>query len=410
MKTDPNEQSHPSGSQGRQGRQSHPDLTAEIRDEILEDGPMTFARFMGLALYHKEHGYYMSATRRPGRGGDFLTAPELHPFFGLTIARQIAECRERLDRPEPFTILEYGSGIGGLAYDIIVGLLDAEPGLRSSLRYRLNETNPQQQAQALAAMEDVGLGDIVRGDDDSEPLTGVILANEVADAMPVHRLRWNGATFDEVWVDVDDGAGFVDVIGALSPGMVAFDPLSRLDRAGVDIAAWPVNARIEVSPEAESWAGQLADRLERGYALIIDYGYEARELYAGHRLGGLLRAYGGHEVTNIPYNAVGELDLTAHLDFTLIREAAERSGLTTIGLTTQSDFLANAGLGDMLVALQQDPTTAVDDYYQAQAAVFRLIDPAGMGRFRVLGLAKGIPVEPPLLGFAGPELPTSLRF
>ncbi len=405
--TEPTEQSHPQTGQARQGRSA---LVAAIRDEILRDGPITFARFMSLALYHEEHGYYMSATRRPGRGGDFLTAPELHPFFGLTIARQLAECRERLGRPEPFTILEYGSGIGGLAYDVIVGLLDAEPGLRSSLRYRLNETNPHRQAEALAAMEDVGLGDIVRPDDDREPVTGVILANEVADAMPVHRLRWNGDAFDEILVDINDDAGFVDVVGPLSPPMVAFDALSRFHDAGVKPAAWPVDARIEVSPEAGSWAGRMGDRLERGYALVIDYGYEAHDLYAGDRLGGLLRSYGDHHVTDMPYDGVGERDLTAHVDFTLIAKAAERSGLTTIGLTTQSDFLANAGLGDLLVALQRDPTTAVDDYYRAQAAVFRLIDPAGMGRFRVLGLSKGVALEPPLRGFAGPELPASLRF
>ena len=107
---------------------------------------------MELALYHPEHGYYMAAARRPGRGGDFLTAPELHPFFGLTLARQVRECWERLGRPAPFTVLEYGAGIGGLAYDVIAGLLDTEPGLRPTLRYRLNETNPHRVRQARRVM------------------------------------------------------------------------------------------------------------------------------------------------------------------------------------------------------------------------------------------------------------------
>lgn len=393
-----------------QGRQGNPQLIDLIRIEILKTGPVPFARFMELALYHPLHGYYMSPARRPGRGGDFLTAPELHPFFGLTIARQLADCWHRLDRPSPFTILEYGSGIGGLAYDVIAGLLDAEPNLRSALRYRLNETNSHRLAQATAAMDEVGLGDIVTVDVDTDPFTGVILANEVADAMPVHRLRWAGSAFEEVWVAWDEGTGFADVIAALTPEMAAFDPLAYLDGAGVDVAAWPEDARIEVSPAAATWAECLATRLERGYALVIDYGYPARELYTGHRLGGLLRVYGGHAVTDTPYDAVGERDLTAHVDFTLIAQAAERAGLTAIGLATQSDFLANAGLGELLVNLQREPTTAVEAYYRAQAAVFRLIDPGGMGRFRVLGLAKGAPSDPPLRGFAGPELPASLRF
>jgi SAM-dependent MidA family methyltransferase len=165
-----------------------------------------------------------------------------------------------------------------------------------------------------------------------------------------------------------------------------------------------------VSPAAAAWAGQLARRLERGYAFVIDYGYPAPELYAGHRLGGLLRVYREHEVTDSPYDAVGEQDLTAHVDFSLLSEAAAMTEMAEIGLAAQSDFLANAGLGQLLVNLQQDPTTAVDEYYRAQAAVFRLIDPGGMGRFRVLGLAKGVSLEPPLQGFAGPELPASLRF
>ncbi|MBA2470575.1 MAG: SAM-dependent methyltransferase [Chloroflexia bacterium] len=385
-------------------------LIADIRDEIRRAGRIPFARFMELALYHPVHGYYMSPDRRPGRGGDFITAPELHPFFGLTVARQVAESRERLDRPVPFTILEYGSGIGGLAYDVIAGLLDAEPEMRSSLRYRLNETNPHRLAQALVAMEEAGLGDIVTADAASEPITGVILANEVADAMPVHRLRWTGTAFEEVWVGWDERAGFVDEPGPLSPTMVEFGLMAHLARAGVDPATWPAGSRIEVSPAAASWAASLATRLRRGYAFVIDYGYPARELYAGHRLEGLLRGYGGHQVTDNPYEAVGACDLTAHVDFTLLAQAAERAGLTVIGLTTQSDFLANAGLGELLVELQREPTTAVDEYYRAQAAVYRLIDPGGMGRFRVLGLAKDVPLDPPLRGFAGPELPARLRF
>lgn len=390
--------------------QGNPHLIAAIRDEIARSGPVSFARFMDLALYHPEHGYYMSPARRPGRGGDFLTAPELHPFFGLTIARQVAECWHRLGHPEPFTILEYGSGVGGLAYDVIAGLLDAQPDIRTPLRYRLNETNPHRQAQALAAMAEVGLEEIVVADESVEPITGVILANEVADAMPVHRLRWTGTAFEEVWVDWDDKRGFVDACGALSPAMVAFDPRAYLERAGVDPGAWAVDARIEVSPAAAAWTGELASRLERGYAFVIDYGYPAPELYSGDRLGGLVRVYGGHEVTDDPYRAVGEQDLTAHVDFSLIATAAEHGGVTTMGLIPQSEFLANAGLGQLLVNLQQEPTTAVDDYYRAQAAVFRLIDPAGMGRFQVLGLAKDAPLDPPLLGFAGPDLPASLRF
>lgn len=386
----------------------NPDLIDLLRAEIAAAGPITFARFMEQALYHPEHGYYLSPVRRPGRSGDFLTAPETHPFFGLTIARQVLEMYARLEGPRPFTILEYGSGVGGLAYDVIVGMLEAEPEMRDHLRYRFNEVNQHRVAQALSAMDEIGLGDLVDVDDDTSPITGVILANEVADAMPVHRLRWTGTELAEVFVDWRDGS-FVDVIGPLSLLVVERDPEASLRRAGIDLAALPPGARLDVSPAATAWMRALAARLERGYALIVDYGYPAAELYRDHRLEGTVRAHSHHTVTDDPYGGVGEQDLTAHVDFTSLIETATGAGMELVGLTTQADFLSGAGLGDLLVGLQSQPDVAVEEYLRAQAATFRLIDPGGMGRFRVLGLAKHAPVLPPLRGFASSNLPSGLR-
>lgn len=386
----------------------NPHLLSLIRDEIRRHGRIPFARFMEMVLYRPDHGYYMGPERRPGRGGDFLTAPELHPFFGLTVARHIAACWDRLGQPEPFTVLEYGSGIGGLAYDVIVGLLESRPELRGLLCYRLNEVNPRHTAQALSAMEEVGFSDLVAVDDEPESIVGVILANEVADAMPVHRLRWTGAAFEELWVTWDDNGGFVEQPGSLSAAVVSFDPEKYLGGVGLDLASLPVDARFEVSPATAAWTRELARRLDRGYALIVDYGYPATELYSSGRLNGTLRAHREHSVTNNPYQAVGEGDLTAHVDFTLIETTAREMDMSLAGLTTQADFLASAGLGELLVKLQLEPEIAIDEYYRAQAAVYRLIDPAGMGRFQVLGLAKDAPVDPPLRGFAGPDLPPIL--
>lgn len=392
------------------------ELIADMRAEIDERGSITFARFMELALYHPMHGYYLAPDRRPGRGGDFLTAPEMHPFFGLAIARYIVDCWDRLDRPDPFTIREYGSGIGGLAYDIIAGVLDARPEIRPALDYRLNEINPHRSRQAIKAMRDVGLGDIVsaeRGPEAGSPIeaiTGVVIANEVADAMPVHRLVWNGDDFRELWVGWDAEEGrFSEAEGALSPEVAALDVPRYFARHGVDPSTWPAGTRIEVAPAVERWIADVAEGIARGYALIIDYGYPVRELYRDHRLEGTLRAYREHGVTDDPFGHVGVQDLTAHVDFSRVIDAAERAGFTVAGLTTQADFLARAGLGDLLVALQQQPDTTVEEYYRAQAAVLRLIDPAGMGRFRVLGMARDAPVSPPLAGFAGPDLPDRLR-
>lgn len=367
-----------------------------IRNEIAEQGGrITFARFMELALYHPVHGYYLSPQRRPGRPGDFLTAPEATPYFGLTLARQIAECWERLGKPAYFEIREYGGGIGGLAYDIIAGLSDAAPDAAAALLYRLIEINPYRRAEALAAMAEVGLaGKVLVEAPEAErpPLSGVLLANEVADAFPVHRLLIRPEGIRERYVTWRDG-GFGEEEGPLS--LAAQQAAEALLREGI---ALPPGSAVDVSPAASEWFASVAAQIERGYALVIDYGYPARELYTAHRLEGTVRAYFAHTVTDNALIRAGEQDLTAHVDFTALQRAGERAGLTLAGFTTQGAFLASLGLGDFLLRLQQDPETTLPDYLRAQAAVLRLIDPGGLGRFGVLIMAKDAPTDPPLLG------------
>ncbi len=386
---------------------SNPALVAILREEIDRAGGwITVARFMELALYHPEHGYYLAPDRRPGRGGDFLTSPEASPFFGITLARQIAECWERLDRPRPFTVREYGAGIGGLAYDVIAGLHDAAPALLDGLSYRLVEPNRHRVAQALAAMAEVGFGEIVTAEEPPEPgtdlppITGVVLANEVADAFPVHRLVARGDGFREQYVtwSAQDGEpawfGFAEGEPS-SPQLVA--RWNALRSAGVAPAEGDV---LEVSPEAASWFAGAGRGLDRGYAIVIDYGYPAAELYSAHRLAGLLRGYAEHTVTDDPFVRIGNQDLTAHVDFTALETAGASAGLIPAGLTTQGAFLSSLGLGDVLLRLQADPATTPAEYYAAQAAVMRLIEPGGLGRFRVLLMARNAPVDPPLKGLS----------
>jgi len=377
------------------------DLIAAIRAEIAAAGGyIPFARFMELALYHPDWGYYLSPVRRPGRPGDFLTAPETHPFFGITLARQIAECWERLDRPAPFVVREHGSGIGALAWDVIAGLSKETPQCRAVLQYRLVETNPHRLAQALAGFAEGGLGDVVRAEEiprdaDPEPITGVMLANEVADAFPVHRLIWRGGRLREGWV-VWAGDRFAEEEGDLSQEAAAGDPEGMLRDHGISLVE---GDRIEISPAAAAWFASAARGLRRGYAIVIDYGYPASELYRAHRLAGTVRAHRGHTVIDDPFTHVGEQDLTAHVDFSALRRAGESEGLTFAGQTNQGAFLASLEMGDLLVALGNDPQTSLPEYLAAQAATLRLIDPGGMGRFGVLIMARDAPVCPPLRGF-----------
>jgi SAM-dependent MidA family methyltransferase len=378
-----------------------PALVAAIRADIeAAGGRIPFARFMELALYHPDWGYYRSPARRPGRPGDFLTAPEAHPFFGITLARQIAECWERLGRPDPFDVREYGSGIGALAWDIIAGLSREAPACRAALRYRLVEQNPHRLEEAVAVFAAEGLGDVVVGEAASEeplePIAGVILANEVADAFGVHRLIWRVGQLREGWV-IWDGDGFAEEEGNLSPEATAARPEAMLRQHGIALSA---GDRVEISPAAAAWFASAARGLARGYALVIDYGYPAPELYQQHRLEGTVRAYRAHTVSDDPFSHVGMTDLTAHVDFSALRVAGEREGLRFAGQTNQGAFLASLGMGDLLVGLGQDPETTMAEYLAAQAAILRLIDPGGMGRFGVLIMARVARVSPTLRGFS----------
>ncbi len=381
-------------------------LIDALRAEIsAQGGRITFARFMDLALYHPEWGYYHAAQRRPGRPGDFLTAPEAHPFFGITLARQIADCWERLGQPDRFVVREYGPGIGGLAWDILGGLQQEHPACVAALSYELVERNPQRVAEALAAFRDEGLGDTVRAVDPDAiaalpPMTGVILANEVADAFPVHRLIWQGGELREGWV-AWDGEGFAEEIAERSPQAIDADPAGMLAKHSITLQE---GARVEISPAAATWFTAAASRLERGYAIIIDYGYPAAQLYQGHRLEGTVRAYRAHTVTDDPFAHVGEQDLTAHVDFTALRDAGAAAGLTFAGQTNQAAFLTSLDMGNLMVGLGQDPETTMEEYLAAQAAVLRLIDPGSLGRFGVLLMARTAPVEPPLRGLSFPPL------
>ena len=381
-------------------------LIDALRAEIAaQDGRIPFTRFMELALYHPDWGYYHAAQRRPGRPGDFLTAPEAHPFFGITLARQVAECWERLERPDPFVVREYGPGVGGLAWDIIGGLQREHPACLAALTYELVERNPQRVAEALAAFRGEGLGEVVCAVDPEEidirpPITGVILANEVADAFPVHRLIWQDGDLREGWVTWD-GTGFAEQIAELSSQARQANPAGMLRTNGISLLE---GDRIEISPAAAAWFAAAASRLERGYVIVIDYGYPAAQLYQAHRLEGTVRAYRAHTVTDDAFANAGEQDLTAHVDFTALREAGERAGLTFAGQTNQAAFLTGLDMGSLMVELGQDPETTMEEYLAAQAAVLRLIDPGSLGRFGVLLMARDAPVDPPLRGLSFPPL------
>jgi SAM-dependent MidA family methyltransferase len=378
---------------------SDPELLAAIRAEIVRDGPMTFARFMEIALYDPARGYYRGAPARPGRAGDFLTAPEAHPIFGRALAHFASAVHRAIDAPVEFTIREHGAGTGALARPLVEALLTGrEPDAPRAIRYVVAEVEPARVESVRAALDD--LAEVSVEPDDGRPIDGLVVANEVLDALPTHRVVQRGGRLREVFVGLgppggDDGAGdLVDVEGDPStPGLA-----ERLDAESIELAD---GQHAEICLALDGWVARAGAGLGRGALLLIDYGHPAAELYdAQRRAAGTLATYLGHQVGDDPYRAVGRQDLTAHVDVSAVERAAADAGLTHLGAATQAEFLTRLGAGELLVAEQTRPGATMQTYLDARAALVRMIDPSAMGRFRVLAFGRGLPDGATLPGLA----------
>ena len=360
-------------------------LVARIRDEIRRDGRIPFARFMELALYDPDGGYYRAEAARPGREGDFLTAPELHPIFGATLATGLREIWERLGRPDPFTIREHGAGTGALALAVL-GAVD-DPDFRAAIRYHPVEVDPRRVTAFAERLASARFGDAVREASDDEPFQGVVIANEVLDALPVHRVRARGTSLREIAVAIDPQGAFVEVeVDPTTPALAA-----RLADDGVELVD---GQTAEICLAINDWIATAAAPLARGLLLLIDYGAPAAELYDPvRRHDGTLRAYVRHQVHDDPYRFIGRQDLTAHVDVTAVERAARAAGLITVGITTQAEALMGLGIQDRLQEVQADPATTMEAYALLRSSLIRLLDPAAMGRFRVMGFGRGWPAD-----------------
>ncbi len=374
-------------------------LVERIRNEIRRGGPMPFARFMELALYDPDGGYYRSADARPGRGGDFLTAPELHPIFGEMLARAVVQAWERLERPDPFVVVEHGAGDGALAVSLLRAVRDTALG--ATIRFRPVEVDEGRRQALQDRLETAGLLDRLDTGPVDAPFDGVVLANEVLDALPVHRVRRLGGGLRELAVDVAPDGAFVEVDSTPTSTALA----ERLVAEDIELVE---GQTAEICLALDGWIRRAAAPLRRGLLLLIDYGAPAAELYdPTRRRDGTLRAYVRHQVHDDPYRFVGHQDLTAHVDVTAVERAALAGGLTTIGITTQAEALMGLGIEGRLREIQADPATTFEDYTLLRAALMRLLDPAAMGRFRFMVFGRDWPAgaDLDLLGYRLPSRP-----
>jgi len=350
---------------------------------------MPFSRYMQICLYDSSHGYYSANAEQFGKAGDFYTSSDLHAVFGRLLARQFEEIWQALDRPSQIEILELGPGRGLFARDVLDWCNNRFPGFLAALTYTLQETSPALRAKLQDNLHehiDAGrarVGTAAPGcpaERSSAPLgiqrslspqiPLIVFANEFFDALPVEILGTQG----KLHLELDNNRLHETWLPPLA------EELEFLDRYGVHPEP---GERIEVPILAQNWTRQIAHTIPRGMLVIIDYGYTRNEQLAGrHR--GTLMAYRHHSASPDPYQAPGEQDLTAHVNFTALAAACAEAGIQVEKLLTQSQFLLGIGEKNQFADVFED-CRVPQERAKVALQLKHLITPEGMGEnFQVL--------------------------
>jgi SAM-dependent MidA family methyltransferase len=361
-------------------------LREQIEAEIRQRGPIPFSRYMQICLYDPAHGYYSANAEQFGKAGDFYTSSDVHAVFGRLLARQFDEIWQALDRPPQIEILELGPGRGLFARDVLDWSNKKFPDFFAALTYTLQETSPPLRAKLQETLREhvksgkahVGTDAFVGPAERSENICRtlaldtplIVFANEFFDAIPVEILSKQGKLhialennrLHEIWLPPLAGE------------------LEFLDRYSVHPEP---GERIEVPIISQQWIQQIAATIARGLLLIIDYGYSRTEQLAGrHR--GTLMAYRQHSASSDPYQAPGEQDLTAHVNFTALAATCEQSGMRAEKLLTQSQFLMGIGEKNQFADAFED-CRIPQEHAKVALQLKHLVTPEGMGEnFQVL--------------------------
>lgn len=361
-----------------------------IQNEIKAAGGwISFASYMQLALYAPCLGYYSSGSHKFGSAGDFVTAPEISSLFGRTLAIQTAQILKQVEQAD---ILEFGAGSGKLALDL---LLELEKTGCLPRNYVILEVSAELRQRQLALFTDnaphlIPLLQWI----DRLPTTfsGLMLANEVLDAMPVHLVVWRNNQFFERGVTYKNEA-FVWKEHPLRNGAL-FDAAARLD-AQLNVSNKDNSYTSEINLAIPSFITSLASILQHGLILLIDYGFGAKEYYHPQRNQGTLMCHYRHLAHDNPFYLPGLQDITSHVDFSTVMAAAENTGLELLGYTTQAHFLINCGITEILA---QTPVDQMEKYLPLSNQLQKLASPAEMGElFKVIAFGKKI--VQPLIGF-----------
>lgn len=358
-------------------------LVDHIRQQIAAaGGAIDFADYMQLALYSPGLGYYSAGQQKFGEAGDFVTAPELSPLFSQCLADQCAEVMSQLPNPD---LLEVGAGSGILAADLLKTLdkLNCLPSryfiieLSADLRQRQQQTlrthvpSLMNRVQWLQAMPE-------------KPFCGIVVANELLDAMPVSRFRVSTTGVKQLQVGWQNRF----VVTETDASDLIVDRIAPL--------ALSDSYTSEINMQAEAWIKSIADILGQGLVLIIDYGYPQHEYYSPERVNGTLMCHYRHRAHDDPFINIGLQDITSHINFTALAEAAYDASLSVLGYTSQAAFLLATGISEKTAATDPDD---VSSHIKLTNQIKRLTQPSAMGElFKVMAFGKNI--DQPLAGFA----------
>jgi SAM-dependent MidA family methyltransferase len=362
------------------------ELREIIRDEIARLGPISCERFIELALYHPRLGYYSHERLRIGRRGDFITNVSVGRLFGEILADQIVELWELLDRPTEFTIVEAGAETGELASDLLNRLSQ----VGSAVRWSYVITEPDELKHEQQRQQVIGSSvRWVRNIDELEPITGIILGNELLDAIPTRVVEFSEDRWREVCITLERDSFKFSLEPIKDPRLTA-----RIDKIPLPL---PQPYRTEVNLAATDWISDAAKTLGRGFILMIDYGYSRSDYYSPLRTEGTLASYRNQQRQENMFEGIGETDVTAHVDFTAIAEAGLEAGCQLIGFTDQHHFMVGAGESRMRAFESSEGGKDKDQFLRAYKT---LMHPEMMGlAFKYVLMGKSVTTTEKPSGF-----------
>jgi SAM-dependent MidA family methyltransferase len=355
------------------------ELIQIIKDRIRMSGPITFAKFMQLALYHQGYGYYSSDRTRIGKEGDYYTSPCVHPAFGEIIGRFIYKVYKTLDIQE-FTIVEMGAGKGYLALDVLDSIKRDQPEFYSNLNYLMVEISPTLVEEEKSILKDhmrkiKFLNSISEIED--EEVAGVFISNELLDSFPFHRLKYIKDNFQEIYVGLRNDQ-FTEILDSLS----TIELKNYIDRYDIEFRE---GQEVEINLNAGKWLSDVSRVITRGFVLTIDYGFLAPELFNPTRMTGTSKCLYKHSANDDPLTHIGEQDITAHVDFSNLIRVGESVGLNTFKYITQGQFLIDWGILDIVERYSSKDKSSKTSEQKHILAIKNLFLPELMGdKFKVL--------------------------